>query len=308
MGRRYKGSFITSTAPVTTSNSSTAAGLWSMDQQMQLQGACLWPRGVTPPGQQVFVGGCYTWIAPPGVTSISMVAVGQGSGGQGPTQGYFDFYCGCNYPYVFYVNYNFNASGGAGGGLAYRNNITVVPGTSYTVRANASVSRICGTATSAVATPGSGTNYPGTGTSGCAGSTGGPGNFGDYYCYTVGGSQTFSWPSQWGWAGGGGGAAGYSGTGGLGRSYSSGDSGTGGAGGGGGGSNYGTNPGYSTSGGGVGLLGAGASGAGGAVGNSGQPGSGGSGAQYGGGGGGAAAVRIMWPGTTRTYPNNAGNV
>lgn len=307
MGRRYKGSFLTSTAPVTTANTSIAAGLWSMDQQMQLQGACLWPKGVTPPGQQVFSGGCYTWIVPVGVTSISMVAVGRGGSGQGPNQGYYCYYCGCNYPYVFYVNYNMNGSGGAGGGLAYKNNISVTPGASYTVRANSSVSRICGIS-SAIAYAGAGTSGGGYGSSGCAASNGGTGQQGDVYCYTVGGFQTFTWPSFWGNAGGSGGAAGYSGTGGYGGLYGPGTAGSGGGGGGSGGATYGSYCGYSYSGGGVGLLGAGASGAGGAFSNNGSPGSGGSGAQYGGGQGGAAAVRIMWPGTTRTYPSNAGDV
>jgi len=45
--------------------------------------------------------GTYTWVAPTGVTSVAAVAVGGGSG--------------------------------AGGGLGYKNNISVTPGTGYTV-------------------------------------------------------------------------------------------------------------------------------------------------------------------------------
>jgi hypothetical protein len=53
--------------------------------------------------------GTYSWVAPAGVTSVSAVAVGGGGiGGQA------------------------NSAGG-GGALAYRNNITVVPGTAYTI-------------------------------------------------------------------------------------------------------------------------------------------------------------------------------
>ena len=54
--------------------------------------------------------GTYTWVAPNGVTSVSVVAVGGGgSGGH-----YFGW-------------------GGGGGGLGWKNNISVTPGNSYTV-------------------------------------------------------------------------------------------------------------------------------------------------------------------------------
>ena len=62
-----------------------------------------------PPGQQAYTtAGTYTWIAPAGVTSVSVVAVGGGGG------------------------YGFNIGGG-GGGLGYKNNYPVSPGGSYTV-------------------------------------------------------------------------------------------------------------------------------------------------------------------------------
>ena len=70
------------------------------------------------PGEETFTTpGTSTWVAPPGVTSVSVVCVGGGG-----ASGKADYYMG---------------SGGSGGGLAYKNNITVVPGTSYTVTVGA---------------------------------------------------------------------------------------------------------------------------------------------------------------------------
>ena len=57
--------------------------------------------------------GNYNWTCPVGVTSVSAVAVG-GAG--------------------FYMGYNNGGSGGGGAGLGWRNNITVVPGQTYSVR------------------------------------------------------------------------------------------------------------------------------------------------------------------------------
>jgi len=62
--------------------------------------------------------GTYSWICPAGVTSVSVVAIGGGGGGgvvrlDAPT------------PY---------RSGGGGAGLAWINNYTVTPGSSYTVQ------------------------------------------------------------------------------------------------------------------------------------------------------------------------------
>ena len=54
--------------------------------------------------------GTYSWVAPTGVTSVSVVAVGSGGSGYGTLSG-----------------------GGGGGGLGWRNNIPVTPGQSYTV-------------------------------------------------------------------------------------------------------------------------------------------------------------------------------
>lgn len=59
--------------------------------------------------------GTYSWIAPAGVTSVSVFVVGGGGGG-----GYGG-------------NGNYGGTGGGGGGSSYGNNITVVPGNSYTI-------------------------------------------------------------------------------------------------------------------------------------------------------------------------------
>ena len=55
--------------------------------------------------------GSYTWTAPAGVTSVSVVCVGGGGGG--------------------YVTYAGN--GGGGGALRYVNNIVVTPASTYSV-------------------------------------------------------------------------------------------------------------------------------------------------------------------------------
>jgi hypothetical protein len=62
------------------------------------------------PGQQEYTTpGTYSWTVPDGITSVSVVCVG--GGGSGGTHG----------------------TGGGGGGLGWKNNITVIPGQSYTV-------------------------------------------------------------------------------------------------------------------------------------------------------------------------------
>jgi len=63
----------------------------------------------TSPGSRVYsYPGTYSWIAPAGVTSVSVIAIGGGGGG------------------------NYRSAGG-GGALAYGNNLTVTPGTSYSL-------------------------------------------------------------------------------------------------------------------------------------------------------------------------------
>lgn len=65
-----------------------------------------------PIGQQAYTTpGTYSWIAPSQVTSVSVVVVGGGGSGYSAH----------------------DSNGGGGGSLGYKNNITVVPGNSYTV-------------------------------------------------------------------------------------------------------------------------------------------------------------------------------
>ena len=69
------------------------------------------------PGEAIFTStGSNTWVCPAGVTSVSVVCIGGGAGG-GPGSSFF--------------------TGATGGGLGYKNNISVTPGTSYTVQVGA---------------------------------------------------------------------------------------------------------------------------------------------------------------------------
>lgn len=330
MGRRYKGSFLSSTA-TSTNTAQAQPGIWPLDQQMQAKGQCLWPTPVTPPGQIAYTSpGCYTWVAPAGITAISVVLVGRGAIGGSGGQYQYCFICYCcaffsTHPY--YVSGNQSGCGGRGGPLGYRNTATVVPGTSYTVR----VSGACGGANGVYGVCGGGANVVITNPNSPNGSysTSGlsahyPGGTGGYNASAEDQRWRFGYPpfpSQWPPGGGGGGAGGYCGSGGSGGNnyFASGSGGSGG--GGGGGSGGGTCGNWGGFGGGVGLLGAGASGSGGAgPGGLGSAGSGGSGTLYGGGGrggtaysggatGGNAAVRIIWPGNTRQFPStNTGNL
>lgn len=239
---------------------------------------------LSPVGQQAYtVSGNYTWVAPAGVTSVSVVAVGGGG------------------------------NGGCGGALAYKNNIAVTAGSSYTVSVSSGVSgtdvypynTICYLPTKfiGITTVAAGRLTYRVGDGG--------GNGGAPYL------ACFSRAA--------GGAGGYSGNGGAG-----GANGAGGGGGGGGISPKGGGGG----GGGVGLLGQGASGVAGIGGTFGTGGTGGSGGatggtgvkqcgapffvccgtlglggKYGGGGGGCCyaspnngGLRIIW-GTGRAFPS-----
>lgn len=188
--------------------------------------------------------GTFTWVAPIGVTSVSAVAVGGGGGG---------------------VGYSTYSTGGGGGGLGWKNNISVTPGTSYTVVVGSGGAHTAGIAginapsgnqsyfinSSTVRGAGGQGGWQGSGLSGGSGGTfvgdgggnGGQGGRGSSY------------------AGGGGGAGGYSGDGGSGNTgtalYASGNSGSGGGGGGGG---SGGSADTAGSGGGVGLFGQGSNG------------------------------------------------
>lgn len=250
-------------------------------------------------GQQAYTtAGSYSWTAPTGVTSVSVVAVGAGGGGN-----------------LYHSNYN---TGGGGGGLGYINNHSVTAGNSYTVVVGA-VGAKGGSGsrgqdggdsyfvnTSTCKGGGGGGANPNGGSAGVGNGDGG-GNGG------VGGQVSNTSPVG-SVVGGGGGASGYSGNGGFGGVNQNGPNPSGaGAGGGGGG-------GIQNGGGGVGILGEGTSGAavsgnsGNGKGGSGGTDGGGSGGVYGGGGGyngdgGVGAVRIIWPGATRTFPStNTGDV
>lgn len=257
-------------------------------------------NSVTPvaQGQDAYTSpGTYSWVAPTGVTSVSVVVVGIGApGGTGNS---------CN-----------GGRGGNGAGLGYKNNYTVTPGSSYSLRVagcDGVDSFFVSTAVVKGGSGGAGGTYTGDG-GGNGGTTG-----------TVGSSS----PS------GGGGAGGYSGNGGNSVNGGSGVAPTAPSGGGGGAgqSGFGPNNWGAGGGGGVGLLGQGSCGVGsaGVSGNGGTGGSGGcsgsarsgavggAGGGYGGGGGGGAqgaggakgpaAVRIIWPGTTRSFPStNTGNL
>ena len=235
---------------------------------------------LVPIGQQTFTTpGTTTWVAPTGVTSVSVVCVGGGGGGEGSL-----------------------AQGGAGGGLAWRNNVSVTPGTSYTVTVGAGGNGRRGVSNHDL--PGSDTNVT-SNSAGAAASNynppGGNGGTSSFLSTSAGGGQhgggtnyqssrplggTFtgdgggnggscegnrSGPWSTSQSSGGGGAGGYSGTGGKGGgslasegSYVAATAGAGGGGGGGGSrkisysnssSSYG-----GAGGGGVGLLGQGANG------------------------------------------------
>jgi hypothetical protein len=254
-----------------------------------------------------------TWTCPARVRSISVVCVGAG-GSNGPLGG----------------------GGGGGGALTYGNNITVVPGNTYAVKAGVGVG---GTANGGdagqssyfvnssflVAGGGGGgskspnNNYIPGGGGGGGGYSGNGGRGGEpspsiTYSGGIGGTSGGSARSGGGSGGIGGAGVGSTST----PSYTNGAAGSGG-GGGGGFSNY--------SGGGVGIYGEGTSGSSASNNTAGQGGSGGTNGtmqgppsnntQYSLYGGGAAGiglsasragasgvVRIIWPGDLRTFPND----
>lgn len=246
--------------------------------------------------------GSYTWTCPTGVTSVSVVAVG-GGGGAGYTAG-------------------------GGGGLVWANDISVTPGNNYTI--------VVGTKGTNFTAGGNSTAfgliaYGGGGGSSSASGAGRIASGGTYFTNSypdAGGGDGGSGgdPADTGNWQGGGGAGGYTGNGGRGGSSSS-PVGQDGAGGGGGGY-YGDNSGRGGAGG-VGLYGIKENGVGGqsstvhATGGSGGEGArangsnqfifggnyGGGGAWTGGSEGGSGAVRIIWPGTVRKFPDeNVGQI
>ena len=243
--------------------------------------------------------GTYSWTAPAGVTSVSVVAVGGGGGGSS-----------C-----------WSSGGGGGGGLGWKNNIAVTPGQSYTVLVGNGGAANCGDSSggesyfiSSATVRGGGGLAASSGGS-FTGDGGGSGGSGGGWPYAGGGAG--------GYAGNGGSSNGFSGTGGGGGggTYYSSTYGTG-AGGGVGLLGQGANGSGGTQGSGnctAGLNTAGNGGSGGSAGQPGEPcnntpggiaggayggGGGGSGTSYGGGPGGSGAVRIIW-GSGRSYPSAA---
>jgi hypothetical protein len=247
--------------------------------------------------------GTYSWTCPAGVTSVSVVCVGGGGA---------------------------RADGSSGGGLGYKNNISVTPGNSYTVVVGSG--GVAGT-TNGYVSNGTDSYFINTSTVKGGGATG---TAGGTYTGDGGGNGGNSGYSL----GGGAGAGGYSGNGGDGVGNGGSPAKTGNAGSGGGGGSGGTGVAagswvMAAAGGGVGIFGQGASGSAGPAGSfspetipstGGGGGSGGTNGQstdtysnggtYGGGGGtggraggvwsgagGGGAVRIVWPGATRQFPS-----
>lgn len=233
-------------------------------------------------GSQTYQGGgTYSWIAPTGVTSVSVVAIGGGADSSSATY--------------------------RAGGLGYINNYSVTPGNSYTVFLGDSTQQTYFVNNSTVA--GNGGNFSA------------PAQYGNFV--GTGGGRGGLMSTG---AGGGSGAGGYSGAGGNNQTSAP----AGGGGGGGGNGSY-------WGGGGVSVLGQGSPGTGstssyGTGGSGGGNGTadvycpgcscypsgyvGGRGGNFGGGasagvigtlGAGQAALRIMWPGSSRSFPStNAG--
>lgn len=232
--------------------------------------------GVAAGSQSYTTPGTYTWVAPAGVTSVSVVAIGGGG-----------------------KSASVYSTQGGGGALGYKNNYSVTPGTSYTVVVGSGAYAGSCTAgdsyfvNTSTVKGGAGRSYCRT-VATFVGDGGGNGGLGGCTCVCT--CIT----------GGGGGAGGYSGAGGNGFRGVFSTPGTCGSGGGGAGGNQGG------SGGGVGISGG--QGSNGSYprggGSGGTSGSGINGGSYGGGGaggsssaGGAGAVRLVWPGATRQFPS-----
>lgn len=323
MSKQYPSGFITKNPVIPSGQyqNSSASGIWTIAEHAYWEKQNLWPTAGVTAGQQAYTtAGTYTWVAPAKVDSVSVVAVGAGG-------------IGYNGPYPEC------STGGGGGELRYKNNITVVPGNSYTVVVGAATGCVSGSSTfntnTVVANGGTVGKCKNNSAPNCRG-RGGSGGTGD-----GGGNGGDAGQPLQGKSAGAGGAGGYSGAGGVGgTNFGAGAAGSGG-GGGGSGAGYNTT-GYRPTGGsgGVGILGQGSSGAGGAASNGSvrsQGGGGGSGGtsgtaatgagiyqsaagnggSYGGAGGsgrpggsaGGGAVRIIWPGTTRQFPStNTGDV
>jgi hypothetical protein len=241
--------------------------------------------GVAPVGSAVYTTpGTYSWVAPVGVKSVSVVTVGPGA----------------------------SASGG-GGGLGYKNNYSVTPGSSYTVvvgQPNLYGNFPTYFVNYSTVSGGGGFGYGygcarGGQYQGDAGGNGGKGGIALYYAgggaggYAGNGGAAATCPTGSGSAGSGGGGGGGGSSGGIGAGgggvclFGQGPSGSGGtAGQGGRGGSGGCNGGVASIYDSLGGL-------------------------YGGGGGkrvacycsgrgGCGAVRIVWPGNKRSFPSSCG--
>lgn len=309
-GTNVTTSYVSSTQLTFTAPSVSTAGVKTLAITRSDSISVSYPPGllygtVTSVGygeQSYTTAGSYTWVAPSGVTSVCVVCVGAGGGGTS-------------------VYDTIQLGRGGGGGLGYKNNITVVPGTGYTVVVGAG-----GLASTAGGNGGDSYFINATTVKGAGGSNNG-----------IGGSYVGDGGGNGGGGGmtvylGGGGAGGYSGNGGDGGGgdgvLPTAQSGSGGGGAGGWGGT--SNEKGGSSGGGVGLQGQGYGGAPGTIGAYEQAGGGGGsgganggrglyraqsepGGAYGGGGGpggwyatggvgGVGAVRIIW-GTYRFFPS-----
>jgi hypothetical protein len=279
----------------------------------------------TAPGQALFevttatTTRVTTWVCPAGVTSISVVCVGGGGGGRsGSGTGTVR-----------------SGGGGGGGSLSYRNNITVTPGSSYTVQIGRAGNGVAGTGTGAAGAGGQSYFFTAS-TVAANGGGGGSGSAGTWAGGAGGARVTTTGVTSYaGGVGGGGqnntkagggGAAGYAGVGGVGGgrapTANTNNNATAGAGGGGGGGGFSTAVGTSIfggHGGGVRALGQESNGVAGSNSTTGNAGDGsrvGAGCYGGGGAGGNATsvqtvrqngqpgvVRLMWPGNLRSYPS-----
>ena len=276
--------------------------------------------------------GTYSWVAPTAVLSVSAVAVGAGawggvSGGGGGGGG------------LRYLN-EYSVTPG--------NSYTVVVGDCNGSAGTTGSGQASYFVSSSVLIAGGGGTYGQAGTGGYGGNAGdgaSAGGGGSGYTLNGGGGTGGNGGANGGGAShGGGGAGGYSGAGGSASSSIASGAGSGNGGGGGGGNaanvsgaaNYGGQGGsgggngtrptasstYGGGGGGVGILGEGASGTGGSIATSAYTGRGGN---YGGGGSyvnynasgsatasdtaGKGAVRIIYPGNTRSFPaTDTGNL
>ena len=200
--------------------------------------------------------GTYLWTCPDSITNISVLAVGGGGGG-GNSQSY-------------------GSSGGGGGGLIWVNNITVVPGTDYTIKVGiGGLGSIDGITNGQdggdtyfnnllIAHGGEGGKSSGNSSANFTGGDGGQRTINLTNNTTYGGGNGGNGGTNSGdWCGGGGGAGGYIGNGGNGNTNAYHDNGQDGQGGGGGGGAVFDGYGNSTPGGGVGIYGQGTNGIGG---------------------------------------------